>query len=139
MLMVRDVQSSDRLQALPMYPRLTNRERRLLRATGVLLEEDAGRELVTEDHLHGHESFMVVAGEAVMTRRGEEVGRLGPGDSFGELGALGVRRQNATVTTSMPTVLLVLTPAELVRLMDEIPPFADQVYGIIPGPPTPAA
>ena len=42
--------------------------------------------------------FVVQSGEASVQVHGEEVGRLGPGDSFGEIALLDRRPRTATVT-----------------------------------------
>jgi CRP-like cAMP-binding protein len=133
MLTRSDTDEHQALENLPMYPHLSNRHRRLLRNLATFVEVDAGRELATEDRPRGRESYMVVTGEATVTRHGVEQGRLGPGDVFGELGALGARRQNATITAQTEMTLLQIAPADLVRLMDEVLPFADQVYGVQTG------
>jgi CRP-like cAMP-binding protein len=133
MLTRSDTDEYRALERLPMYPHLSSRHRRLLRALTTFVQVDAGREILTEDRPRGRESFMVVAGEASVSRHGVEQARLGPGDVFGELGALGVRRQNATVTAQTDMTLLQIEPADLVRLMDEVLPFADQVYGVYAG------
>ncbi len=42
--------------------------------------------------------FVVSSGEAIVELRGEEVGRLGPGDAFGEIALIDRRPRTATVT-----------------------------------------
>ncbi len=42
--------------------------------------------------------FVVESGEAVVEVHGQEVGQLGPGDSFGEIALIDRRKRTATVT-----------------------------------------
>jgi CRP/FNR family cyclic AMP-dependent transcriptional regulator len=44
--------------------------------------------------------FVVDSGEASVQVRGEEVGKLGPGDAFGEIALIDRRPRTATVTAS---------------------------------------
>ena len=44
--------------------------------------------------------FVVESGEASVEVRGEEVGKLGPGDAFGEIALIDRRPRTATVTAS---------------------------------------
>jgi CRP/FNR family cyclic AMP-dependent transcriptional regulator len=48
--------------------------------------------------MSGISFFVVVDGEAAVTVDGKEVGRLGPGDHFGELALVSNRERSATVT-----------------------------------------
>jgi CRP-like cAMP-binding protein len=116
------------LRSLPQYPRLARHERRLLQATGTLLDIDESRELVSEGGV-GDQAFLVVAGRATVSRDGHTVASLGPGDVFGEMAILGHQPRNATVTASTPMTVLVLTPAELFTLVEDLPVFASQILG----------
>jgi CRP-like cAMP-binding protein len=48
--------------------------------------------------------FVVESGEAAVEVHGEEVGRLGPGDSFGEIALIDRRPRTATVTAATELV-----------------------------------
>ena len=53
--------------------------------------------------------FVVESGEAAVEVHGEEVGTLGPGDSFGEIALIDRRPRTATVTALSPMKCLVLS------------------------------
>lgn len=53
---------------------------------------------MTEKDDFGYSFFVVLSGSLAVERNGDEVARLGPGDSFGEQALLGGDRRNATVT-----------------------------------------
>ena len=52
-----------------------------------------------------------------MTRRGTVVNVLGPGDYFGELGAIEAAPRNATVTATTALDVLVIGPREFDAIM----------------------
>jgi CRP-like cAMP-binding protein len=72
----------------------------------------------------GYSFFVLQSGSAVVTRDGQELRRLAPGDFFGELAILGDGRRSATVTAVEPTRLLVLFGTEFRRLETELPQIA---------------
>jgi CRP/FNR family transcriptional regulator len=58
----------------------------------------AAGETVIREGSGGAAFFLIREGEAVVTIRGEECARLGPGDSFGELAMIDEGERSATVT-----------------------------------------
>jgi CRP-like cAMP-binding protein len=80
----------------------------------------AGRVLVREGAM-GRDLFVIISGNAMVTCRGALVNLLGPGDYFGELGAIETGLRSATVTaTSDLEVLLVGTEA-FTTFMADVP------------------
>lgn len=79
--------SADELRAVRLLESIDDRELRKLAAELKERTYPAGTTIVTEGK-GGIGFFMIVEGSAVVTVRGEERARLGPGDTFGELGAL---------------------------------------------------
>jgi CRP-like cAMP-binding protein len=59
----------------------------------------AGTEIAKEGQT-GLNFFVVESGEATVTVGGEEVGRLGPGDSFGEVALVDKAARTATITAT---------------------------------------
>jgi CRP-like cAMP-binding protein len=59
----------------------------------------AGTEIAKEGQT-GLNFFVVETGEATVTVGGEEVGRLGPGDSFGEVALVDKAARTATITAT---------------------------------------
>jgi cAMP-dependent protein kinase regulator len=82
-------------------------------ATEVSVEE--GRELVREGDF-SYEFMAVEEGQVEVTRAGEHVADLGPGDFFGEMGLLEKTLRNATVTAKTPVRLVTLTGWDLRRV-----------------------
>jgi aromatic-L-amino-acid/L-tryptophan decarboxylase len=119
------------LRRLPLFQRLSDAE---LERISVLAGERAvaAGEVIVEQWDGTREFYVVLEGSAVVRTAERHLDDIGPGDFFGEIAALdwgasfGYARL-ATVTATSPTRLLVLTNADLLVLMDEIPSMAAQV------------
>ena len=110
---------------LPLFQRLTDTE--LERISGLASERTvAAGEVIVEQWDGTREFYVVLEGSAAVRTAERHLDDIGPGDSFGEIAALdwgasfGYARL-ATVTATSPTRLLVLTNADLLALMDELP------------------
>jgi CRP-like cAMP-binding protein len=77
-----------------------------------------GEAIVTEGE-PGHEFFVILKGEATVTRNGTEVGRLVAGDFFGELALFDPAPRNATITASGPLSLAVLSKPAFKRVLEQ--------------------
>ena len=69
----------------------------------------AGKVIVREGDTHGVGFFVVAAGEGVITVKGNEVGKVGPGSYFGEVALISDRVRTATVTATTDLECLVMT------------------------------
>lgn len=105
------------LASLPAFAGCTGRE---LEAIDRLLDDidvNAGQVLVREG-VPGRETFVVVAGEAIVTVDGRQMATLSPGDFFGEMAILDPdKSRSATVTASTAMRLLVLDPTSFSTLV----------------------
>jgi CRP-like cAMP-binding protein len=77
---------------------------------------DADEVILREGRL-GRELFVIVDGTVTVTRKGTVVNVLGPGDYFGELGAIEAAPRNATVTATTALDVLVIGPREFDAIM----------------------
>ena len=85
------------------------------------LEVEAGKVLAREGEI-GQEFFVIVDGEVSVTKAGEEVRGLGPGDFFGEIALVwDSPRRTATVTAASPVRFFVLTRQAFRSLIDHHP------------------
>jgi len=89
--------------------------------------EAASGEAVVVEGDRGAEFFVILKGDAVVGRGGAEVGRLGPGDFFGELALFDPAPRNATVSAQGPLSLAVLSTAAFHRVLEE-KPIRDNVF-----------
>lgn len=88
------------------------------RTTDITVE--AGHLLTREGH-GAHEFFVIVSGEADVSRRGRLAARLVGGDWFGELGLLDPALRDATVTAVTPMELIVLGQWDFEQALAEAP------------------
>ena len=97
-------------------------------ATEVSVEK--GRELVREGDF-SYEFMAIEEGEAEVTRGGEHVADLGPGDFFGEMGLLEKTLRNATVTAKTPVRLITLTGWDLKRVERSAPEAMERIRTVL--------
>ena len=97
-------------------------------ATEVSVEE--GRELVREGDF-SYEFMAIEEGQAEVSRAGEHVADLGPGDFFGEMGLLERTLRNATVTAKTPMRLVTLTGWDLRRVERAAPEAMERIRSVL--------
>ena len=104
------------LRSIPLFAACSDRELAVVRRTVDEVSVTEGDVLLREGR-PGRESFVIVDGEAGVTRRGEFLARLGPGDFFGELSVLDHQSRTATVTALTPMRLLVIHARDLALVL----------------------
>ncbi len=108
------------LSAVPLFAGLSKRDLAAVSRITDELDFPSGKELVAEGEL-GRQFFILLEGEAVVRRRGRKVNALAPGDFFGEIALLSDRPTTATVVTSSPARVAIVTRASFSRLLRESP------------------
>ena len=83
-----------------------------------------GTTMVQQGHMSGVDFFVIAEGEASVTFDGKEIGRLGPGDHFGELALISERARAATVTADGPLRCLVTASWHFRRFVKDNPDVA---------------
>jgi CRP-like cAMP-binding protein len=81
-------------------------------------------EILAREGQFGGELFVILSGTVEVTQKGQPIGVLGPGDFFGELGALTRGPRQATVSALSDLGLLIIGLREF-HAMLKIPPFRD--------------
>ena len=87
------------LKQVPLFSGLSDKD---LKRLGMMLQERvfaAGDDVAVEGQ-EGHGFFLIEAGGATVSRGGEMINTLGPGDWFGELALISRGPRTATVTAS---------------------------------------
>lgn len=111
--------NADHLKSIPLFAGLSKRERDLVARFADEVDVASGKTL-TQEGGSAHEFFVIESGTASVTKSGEEIASLGPGDFFGEIGVLKTRPRNATVTATSPMRLVVLFAQNFTALEDEL-------------------
>ena len=121
---------ASRLKSIPLFEEVGDEELAQIApfATEVSVEE--GRELVREGDF-SYEFMAIEEGEAEVTRGGEHVADLGPGDFFGEMGLLERTLRNATVTAKTPVRLVTLTGWDLKRVERSAPQAMERIRSVL--------
>ncbi len=99
-----------RLKDIPFFSSISKKELGIVAQQTDEVDVPAGKVLAREGDL-GDEFFVIDSGTAEVTRGGERVAELGPGEFFGEMALLDADRRNATVTAISPMSLIVMTRA----------------------------
>lgn len=92
----------------PWWSDLSHEDLSNLAANADRIEVPAGQQLMRQGQL-GMEAAVIVSGELDVTRDGELVARLGPGDVVGELSLIDGAPRNADVRTVADAELLVFS------------------------------
>ena len=109
-----------KLHAIPLFASLTGPQLRDVAQHADEVDVSEGKPLLREGAF-AYEFMVIESGHAEVTRDGEHVADLGPGDFLGEIAALERGRRNATVTARSPMTLAVISAQNLRRLADSIP------------------
>jgi CRP/FNR family cyclic AMP-dependent transcriptional regulator len=111
----------------PLFEGLDKRALERVALLAETLDVDEGKEIVTEGKL-AWDLFVIESGTADVTIEGRRIGQLGAGDFFGEIGLLaGSERRTATVTSTTPVRMIVLSAGRLATIEREMPGVSQQV------------
>lgn len=120
----------NRLRSLPLFADVSDEELSQIATFAQEISVEARRELVREGDF-SYEFMAIEEGEAEVTRHGEHVADLGPGDFFGEMGLLEKTLRNATVTAKTPMQLVTLTGWDLRRIERTVPHAVARVRAVL--------
>lgn len=106
--MLRKNAKIELIARVPLFEHCSKRELAEIASLADELALPAGRKLAAEGAA-GHEFVVIVEGAADVKRRGRLVNRLRAGDFLGEIALVTGQKRTATVTTTEPSQLLILT------------------------------
>jgi CRP-like cAMP-binding protein len=115
---------ADELKRVPIFSELNQRQ---LRRLGHHCKERSfrpGAEIVRQGQMSGVDFFVIAEGEAKVTVDGRQVGKLRPGDHFGELALIGERVRLSTVTAETPMRCLVMASWHFRKFVNSNPDVA---------------
>ena len=105
---------------VPLFEQCSKRELEEVAKIADEIDLDAAKPLMREGD-PGREFFVLLEGTAEVTRDGEQINTLGPGDFFGEIALISQGPRTATVTTTSPVRALVITERSFRRLVEQSP------------------
>jgi CRP-like cAMP-binding protein len=105
------------IHSLPLFSDRSRREVDLIASLSDVVDVPAGKVLMREGD-RGREFFALVSGSAEVTRRGEHLADVAPGEFFGEIALVARMPRTATVTATADSQVLVMTDNDFRRLID---------------------
>jgi CRP/FNR family transcriptional regulator, cyclic AMP receptor protein len=117
---------ASRLKQIPLFQDVPDEELAQIATFAQEVSVEQGRELVREGDF-SYEFMAIEEGDAEVTRHGEHLADLGPGDFFGEIGLLEKTLRTATVTAKTQMMLVTLTGWDLKRMERHIPDAIERV------------
>lgn len=109
--------TSDQLRAVPLFSACEDHELALIADLVEYQEVPAGAELIRQGAPASH-LFIVLEGEAVVIRDGDEVNRVGPGEFTGEMAALDGHTSTATVKAAGAMEVLIVPAAAARKVLE---------------------
>ena len=114
------------LKTVPFFSDLDDSEVEALATAVTEQSVPEGKPLLKEDD-YSYELHVIQDGTAEVTRDGQKVADLGPGDVFGEAGVLDKSTRTASVTATSPMRLITLDHWALDRLRRRIPETIERI------------
>ncbi len=121
---------ADRLKKIPVFADLDPTATNIIAKLASEVSVPAGKELVREGD-YSYDMLAIEEGTAEVTRDGDHVADLGPGDIVGEIGVVEKGTRNATVTSTSPMVLVTLDRWDVRRLSKQSPEVHDSLKALI--------
>lgn len=112
------------LHRVPMLRACSPEEIDHIAELGVTVLAETGQAVVHQGEA-GNQFFVVATGSVGVSRDGQNVATLGPGDYFGELALFDPAPRNATVTATSPTTLVSVSRNSFRELLGEISSLRD--------------
>ena len=121
---------ADQLKSIPLFQTVSDDELRQIAPFADEVSVAAETQLVREGDF-SYEFFAIEEGEAEVTRDGNHVADLGPGDFFGEIGLLEKDLRTASVAAKTDMRLVTLTGWDMKRMEKAMPEAVERVRDVI--------
>jgi CRP/FNR family transcriptional regulator, cyclic AMP receptor protein len=117
------------LKRIPIFHDVPDEDLTVITTFATSEEVPEGRVIVKEGDYAN--AFMAIEdGTANVTRAGEHVGDLGPGDIFGEIGLIEKERRTATVEATSRVKLIKIEHWELQRMKKKLPEVYERIANL---------
>ena len=121
---------ADALGQCPFFADLSRSELIDLAKATEDMEVEEGKALTREGE-SGREFFVIIDGEVSVTKDGNEIRSMGPGDFFGEIALIEDTPRTATVTAKTPLRFFVLTRQSFRSLLAHQPELEQKVQAAL--------
>ncbi len=118
------------LQSVPLFRDLSAHDRGQVARWADEIDVPADYRLAEEGRF-AHEFFVILDGTVEVTKAGERVADLGPGDFFGEIGLIETERRTATVASTSPLRAVVMHQRDFAAMKDEFPQVCERIHDAI--------
>jgi len=108
------------LKRVPLFSKLKQKQLEDVAHIADELDLPAGKEMATEGD-RGREFFVLLKGEADVTKAGEKINTMKEGDFFGEIALVTKMPRTATVTATTDVDVLVITERDFDSLLKRSP------------------
>jgi CRP/FNR family cyclic AMP-dependent transcriptional regulator len=117
------------LKRIPIFADVPEEDLSVITTFATTEEVPEGKTIVREGDYAN--AFMAIEeGTARVTRDGQEVGQLGPGDIFGEIGVIEKERRTATVEATSRVRLIKIEHWELQRMKKKLPEVYERIANL---------
>ena len=127
------LRSDAKMKLLKKVPLFAGCSKNELRQLARIADEIDLREgtVLTREGRSGREFFVLIAGDARVSKKGKKIADLGSGDWFGEIALLTDSPRTATVTATSTVDVLVITDRSFRRVVETMPSIALKVLASI--------
>jgi CRP/FNR family transcriptional regulator, cyclic AMP receptor protein len=109
----------EHLKTIPLFSSLSEKALDTVAVFASETSVSAGKRLVHEGD-YSYDLIVIESGTADVTKDGEVIASLGPGDVFGEMGMLTGGKRTADVVATSPMRLITLSKWDLKRISGEV-------------------
>jgi CRP-like cAMP-binding protein len=120
----------ERLRRLPLFGELDHYDLSMIARHVGETHAPEGRVLFEQGSIP-YEMFVIEEGTAEVTKDGQTVGMIGPGDVVGEIALLRFQRRMATVRVTSPIRAVTVSADDLQLIEEEMPEIAGQLRSIM--------
>ncbi len=118
------------LRSMPLFASLSKEDLGKLARYTDQVDVPEGKPLARQGEF-AYEFFAIREGSAEVTKDGQKIADLGPGDFFGEIGLLETERRTASVVATSPMSLVVMAGWDFRGLESDMPDLAHKVREVI--------
>jgi CRP/FNR family transcriptional regulator, cyclic AMP receptor protein len=123
-------QKVELIKHTPLFANCSKRELEEIAHLADEIDLNQGKEM-TRQGSPGREFFVLLEGEAEVTKDGDVINQLSGGDFFGEIALVSDSPRTATVTATSPVRALVITDRDFRHLMKDQPEIQNKVLSAL--------